>query len=194
MILRVTYSLVLLKITKNRCVVLVWIHSVFAYNLLFNKYLNNKVKTHFFYSKNNSVRSTVLSYLSTWRHNCKLFAHSPPRFHLSEWVLQAPSHSGAGTLHCSEQCGWSSRKWTPGWSPSNWCSREFRRTFLFPSSCAGLVELARSLHTHFECRQVVGAWPPVIFPGRFRLWTWTSRSKCSRAGCQAFGSSALAAQ
>ena len=38
-------------------------YSVFTYNLVFNKYLNNKVKTHFFYSKNNSARPTVLLYL-----------------------------------------------------------------------------------------------------------------------------------
>jgi len=35
-------------------------YSVFTYNLVFNKKLNNKVKTHFFYSKNIQVRSTVL--------------------------------------------------------------------------------------------------------------------------------------
>ena len=55
----------LLKVTIKRCVVLVLeIYSVFNYNLVFNKYLNNKVKTHSFYSKNISVRPTVLLYLA----------------------------------------------------------------------------------------------------------------------------------
>ena len=43
------------------------LYSVFTYNLVFSKYSNNKVKTHFFYSKNNSVRPTVLLYGSSER-------------------------------------------------------------------------------------------------------------------------------